>query len=131
MAVYRVSVAQAQERYFNKLYGAKQLSLAQLATHPGYFKQGVATRLLMWGMDLAKREDWPITLFASTLGVKLYEKYGFTRLMTIVMNVDGEEDEVDFPGLVWNPRVGATQVSKGADERLVVIYSPSCMCTAV
>jgi GNAT superfamily N-acetyltransferase len=103
VAAYRESICRAQERYFDRVYGKNQLSLAQVATHPSYFRRGVAKALLTWGVELAQRERWPITVFAGPMAYGLYGGFGFTTVAIVTARVPGEEEKVEFPGMVWEP----------------------------
>ncbi|KAF2102646.1 acyl-CoA N-acyltransferase, partial [Rhizodiscina lignyota] len=94
MAVYRASVGYAQAEYFDKMYGSAQLSLAQLATNPKYFRNGVASMLLNWGLDLARKRQLPITLFANPNARELYQRFGFVTVVTVVTTVSGEEEKI-------------------------------------
>jgi len=103
MDAYRMSVTQAQEKYFDRIYGRNQLSLAQLATHPNYWRRGAATRMLEWGISLSRKTTWPITVFAGPTAYGLYTKFGFRLAGMVTTTVVGEEEKIEFPGMAWEP----------------------------
>jgi predicted acetyltransferase len=103
MAAYRTSVTLAQERYFDRFYGRKQLSLAQLATHPDYFGHGAAAMSLEWGLALGEKQKWPITLFAGPKAYSLYSRFGFKTIVVVTTKVVDEDMELKYPGLAWEP----------------------------
>jgi predicted N-acetyltransferase YhbS len=103
MKAYRDSIGRGQEEFFDKIYGHKQLSLAQVATHPDYFRRGAGTMLIKWGLDLAEKETWAVTVFAGPKAYRVYERLGFKTLGTARAQVDGEEEFIEFPGMAWEP----------------------------
>jgi len=104
MAAYRNSIGHAQRELFDAVYGEKQLSLAQLATHPDYFRRGAGTMLVEWGIRLAERERWAITVFAGPMAYGIYGRKGFRSVGIVRTQVDGEEEFIEFSGMVWEPR---------------------------
>jgi len=103
MDAYRMSVTQAQEKYFDQVYGRNQLSLAQLATHPKYWRRGAGTRMLEWGISLSRKRAWPITVFAGPTAYGLYRKFGFKTAGMVTTTIVGEEEKIEFPGMTWEP----------------------------
>jgi ribosomal protein S18 acetylase RimI-like enzyme len=86
-------------RWFDKTYGEKQWSLLTLATHPDYRKGGVGTALC-WGIQKAISDKLePVTLFASPLGKRLYNKLGFKEVGVAHIQVPGEEEFLKLPGM--------------------------------
>jgi predicted N-acetyltransferase YhbS len=103
MAAYRASVGHAQSELFDSVYGNKQLGLAQLATHPDYFRRGAGTMLAKWGMGLAEKNKWAITVFAGPMAYGPYERLGFKTLGIATTQAKDEEEKIEFPGMVWEP----------------------------
>jgi len=103
MAAYRASIGHAQSELFDSVYGNKQLSLAQLATHPDYFRRGAGTMLAEWGMELAEKNKWVITVFAGPMAYALYGRLGFKTVGIVTTQVKDEEEKIEFPGMVWEP----------------------------
>jgi len=124
VAAYRKGISRAQEEYFDQTYGTNQLSLAQLATHPDYFGRGAATMLLEWGVALGKKERWPITVFAGPMAYNLYRRFGFKTLVKVTTQVLGEEEEIEFPGMAWEPIdcVAKDERHPISSTRLLVVY---------
>jgi len=52
--------------------------LDQVKTLPSQQRRGAGSFLTQWGVDLAKREWLKICLEATSFGLRLYEKHGFT-----------------------------------------------------
>ena len=105
MEAYREAVGRGQAELFDKIYGERQLSLAQLATHPDYFRNGAGTMLVKWGLAFAERESWAVTVFAGPKAYSLYKRLGFRELGEVKAQAEGEEEFIKFPGLGWEPRI--------------------------
>jgi predicted acetyltransferase len=125
VAAYRKSIGRAQEEYFDRAYGTNQLSLAQLATHPDYFGRGAATMLLQWGVVLGQKERWPITVFAGPMAYNLYRRFGFKTLVKVTTQVLDEEENIEFPGMAWEPIDSMAKDKRrpvSATHQLLVVY---------
>jgi hypothetical protein len=86
--------------WFDKKYGEKQWSLVTLATRPDYERGGVGTALCCWGIQKAISSKLEaVTLFASPLAKPLYTKLGFIEVGTVHIQVEGEEEFLEFPGM--------------------------------
>ena len=103
MNAYRVSVGRAQIEVFDAAFGDQQLSLAQLATHPRLFEHGAGTMLVKWGLTLADRKGWAVTVFAGPKAYGLYERLGFMTLTMVRCQADGEDEYIEFPGMGRRP----------------------------
>lgn len=77
-----------------------------LGTLPEYERRGAGSKLTQWGLNRARQEHVPITLFSSPRAVTLYKKLGFREVGTVHVQVDGESEFMEFPGMVWEPRMG-------------------------
>ena len=86
---------------FDKKYANKYLNLVQLVTRPFFARQGAATKLLQWGMELARNNEWAIALFAGPVGLPLYRKLGFQEVG--VLHVEGTLDSpaLNYPAMIW------------------------------
>jgi len=128
VAAYRKSIGQAQEEFFDRAYGKNQLSLAQLATHPDYFRRGAATMLLEWGVALGRKESWSITVFAGPMAYNLYRRFGFKTLVKVTTQVLGEKEKLEFPGMAWEPIDSASDEKHRAPSthQLLVVYDSHC-----
>ena len=69
-----------------------------LATRPEYRGQGIASRLLRWGMERAAEEKVPVFLSSSPAGKSVYERAGFEEKGMKVL--DGGYQQRYF---VWRP----------------------------
>ncbi|KAL2148942.1 hypothetical protein VTH82DRAFT_1628 [Thermothelomyces myriococcoides] len=74
-----------------------------LMTHPNYRRRGAGTKLTEWGVNLARSQRIPTTVFASPMGLKLYEKLGFRKIMKCCVNVKGDTESLKLPVLVKPP----------------------------
>jgi GNAT superfamily N-acetyltransferase len=105
MQAYHGATKLVIDKYFNARYGQSQLSLAQLACHPSYSRRGAATKLLGWGLGLARELGKPVTLLAGPIAHRLYQRQGFLQVAMVTARVHGEKESVSFPGLVWDPKL--------------------------
>jgi predicted acetyltransferase len=123
MAAYRESIGRGQD-YFDRCYNQNHLSLAQLATHPLFWRRGAATMLVDWGTALSEENGWPITVFAGPTAYSLYRKFGFKTVLKVSVMVAGETEKIEFPGMAWEPNGFEPQCRSGmpALYKLSVIY---------
>jgi ribosomal protein S18 acetylase RimI-like enzyme len=101
MKTFRKVLGEQKKAIFDAVYGDKQLNLMVLATHPDYQRRGAGTALLDWGKQKAKEEGLKLTLFSSPQGYKLYRKMGFEEVGVTHIQVDGEEELLDLPMMVF------------------------------
>lgn len=52
--------------------------------------------LMEWGLETAKKKEWPVTVFASPMGRLLYAHLGFQDVATEYIQVEDEEDKLTF-----------------------------------
>ena len=91
MEAFADTLAKGFTKYFST-YGAKQIHLWLLVTHPDYRRRGAGTILCKWGLEQATQKGWVLTVIASPLGKLIYEHLGYRLLGSAVVQVD-EEDE--------------------------------------
>jgi GNAT superfamily N-acetyltransferase len=77
--------------------------LKLLVTHPDYRGCGAGSKLVKWGQEKAAKEGLPFAMFASPMGISLYSKLGFRSVGIVHVQVEGEEEFVERPGMVWTP----------------------------
>jgi ribosomal protein S18 acetylase RimI-like enzyme len=99
------AVGAGKKKYFDQEFGNQQLHLMVLATHPDYQNRGAGAMHCRWGMSLAKEKDLRVTLFASPMGEGLYTYLGFKTVGHVVIQVDGEEEKIETPAMVYDPLV--------------------------
>lgn len=98
---FRQKLGDCNIRWFDEVYGDKQqLRLTILGTHPDYRQRALATKLVQWGIAKSEEERTPITLFASPMGKKLYNKLGFKEIGSEKIQVPGDEAFVNLLGMV-------------------------------
>ena len=88
-----VSMEIASHQHINPNHG-KDWNLTILGVLPSHARQGIASRLLQWGIDKADEEDKAIYLNSSPPGVGLYQKHGFKVLRRVTVFAD--EDRGGF-----------------------------------
>ncbi|KAI4157638.1 MAG: hypothetical protein LQ342_008122 [Letrouitia transgressa] len=71
--------------------------LSNLAVAPAFQGRGIASRLMDWGLDIARREGVPVTLTTSLKAEPVYRHRGFKTLVTF----DIEGVRMGAPVLVW------------------------------
>lgn len=108
LARYNSFVTQAgagAKRYFDDVYGTRQMFLKSLMTLQTYTRRGHGVSLLKWGQDLVRKMDEesvvPITLRASPQGRGLYRKMGFEEKGEISVKNEGEERVLLVTPMVW------------------------------
>jgi ribosomal protein S18 acetylase RimI-like enzyme len=101
VAAFKESIAQAKTEFFISRYGEAQLYLGMLACHPDYQRQGAGEMLCRWGLEKAKAEKLAVTLCASPMGEGLYRRLGFRKVGSFRTQVDGEEEFLETPCMVW------------------------------
>ena len=52
-------------------------------------------------MARAKEQGKGVTLFASPMGERVYRRLGFREIGVVAVQVEGEEEKVEIPALVW------------------------------
>jgi len=86
-----------------------------LLCHPDYQRRGAGRALTEWGINEAARRGLCTTVFASPMGLKLYQKLGFREIGRFRVQLDGDEEYLDIPALVLKP--------KGAEQGLQVRHA--------
>lgn len=100
--VFDAATTKAENMYHNLPYGEQQIRLKILATHPDYQRQGAASKMLFWGMCLAREQLKFLTLLAGPMGKKLYTKSCFYEQGAVDVQVEGEQDKATFFAMVCN-----------------------------
>lgn len=71
--------------------------LELLAVCPTYQRQGLGSKLLMWGMNQAALHQMPLVVAATSTGERLYRKHGFKECGRI----DFEASSFCWTAMVW------------------------------
>jgi GNAT superfamily N-acetyltransferase len=108
MKAYVEAIRATRKALFTDVYGERHLSLRELAVSPAYWRQGIGSRLLLSGLDIARTRNVPVTLFGSPLGRPMYLKYGFEEIGIMHVKVDGDDAILERPAMVWHPRDDST-----------------------
>lgn len=103
---FRKQVKVAKDKFFDPMYGDRQLNLMILATHPSYRRLGAARMMMDWGIEKARKERLSITLLSSPMGLFVYEKLGFKSMGQIHVQVEGEEEFLELPVMSWTSPEG-------------------------
>jgi len=97
---YRAASVDYKKEVLEERYGKNQLNLMTIVVHPDYFRRGAGTMLIRNGVDIARQQKVPITVYASPMGVPMYRKFGFKEISMIHVQVPGDPESVDFPAMV-------------------------------
>lgn len=102
---FRAACARNKSRLFDSRYQSTggHVFLKILLCHPDYQRRGAGTALTSWGIAEARRLWVPTTVFASPMGLRLYRKLGFQEIGRFRVQLEGEGDFVEIPGLVMPP----------------------------
>lgn len=71
-----------------------------------YKRKGFGGKLLTWGLDNARDERVPVTLFASKIGQTLYGKHGFKVVDTVYVEDNETGERLDFGPMMVVDQVG-------------------------
>lgn len=102
-AAFRATAKRVVERFFDSVYGDRQIHLQILGVHPDHWRRGVGSKLVRWGMDKAEEEEMPLTLLAGSVGFHLYSSLGFRQVGSTVFQVPGEAEAIDAKAMVYEP----------------------------
>ncbi|KAI9857898.1 MAG: hypothetical protein M1813_008013 [Trichoglossum hirsutum] len=86
--------------HFDASYPSR-FQLELICTHREYQRHGFGSAIVSWGLGEAARDGVPVSVAASPLGERLYQKMGFKWDREWVVGVPGEEEEVSFRTWVW------------------------------
>lgn len=75
---------------WNVMQGQPHLHLMNLCTHPRHRRKGVATRLVRWGLELAKKRNVPAYCEESDMSHALYLRLGFREVSLVRSMLEGE-----------------------------------------
>lgn len=103
IAEYAKATQKAGQDLIKARYGARQRQLRRLSTDPARWRQGAASMMLKWGIEEARRHNVALTVFASPMGRRLYEKFGFFELGQFIVRVEGEEESLTIFCMAWEP----------------------------
>ena len=102
MEAYLEATMAFRQEVFVGRYGDRQMSLRQMATHPDYWRRGAGHLVVDWGVKKAIEAGIAIVMFASPMGKKLYEKFGFHELGTVYVHSLGDEESLNVSGMAWD-----------------------------
>ncbi|KAL8834336.1 MAG: hypothetical protein Q9170_003790 [Blastenia crenularia] len=92
-------------QYFDR-YGGNQIHLWLLTTHPKFRRLGAGRMLCNWGLNMATRKSWVMTVMASPMGKLLYEHLGYRLLGSVVVQVGEEKEKLNIACLVYEKSGG-------------------------
>lgn len=103
LEVWRETTARVKKEILDTEYGVRQLDLIQRAVLPKYQRQGFGTFMLSWGMRIATEHTWALTSIVPPKACIWYEARGFNLLTTERLQVEGQEQFVEFLVMVAEP----------------------------
>ncbi|KAH8655549.1 hypothetical protein BX600DRAFT_384994 [Xylariales sp. PMI_506] len=95
-------LSKTKSKLFDSKYRNKQLNLMVLATHPTFRRKGAASMFIEWGKDKSRECISIMTLFASPMGLYIYRKAGFEEVVTVTVQVHGDEERLGLTVMVWD-----------------------------
>lgn len=104
MKAFKEGLDNYQRQFFDDVYGKDYFFLVLLATHPHYQRHGAGSRLVNWGVRIARERDIRLGLFASPMGKPLYQHFGFHEIGSAVVRVEGEVEFVAPAIMLFEPR---------------------------
>ncbi|KAF9775383.1 hypothetical protein IL306_006515 [Fusarium sp. DS 682] len=112
LKAFSEATMKARKEIFVSRFGQRQLSLRQMATHPGYWRRGAASKPPARGTERARKEGVAIPMFAGNMGKLLYAKFGFKELGRVKIQAPGESEVVYEIAMAWDPRDDSDEVEK-------------------
>ncbi|KAJ5921326.1 hypothetical protein N7466_009652 [Penicillium verhagenii] len=100
MEAFSVATKAAAEKYFNNVYGDRQVRLWILGTRPDYQRLGLGTKQCQWGLNYARAHTVPVTVLSSPMGGALYKSLGFRVMAYITVQAEGEEEKLTIGVMV-------------------------------
>ena len=92
--IYRQRTTEAKESILRARYGDQHLNLVQVAVASQYQRRGVGKAMVNWGIERAREQQVPITLFATCTMMPWYESQGFKALDSVFIQAEDEDDHV-------------------------------------
>lgn len=102
MEAYLEATMAFRQEVFVGRYGDRQMSLRQMATHPDYWRRGAGHLFVDWGVKKAIEAGIAIVMFASPMGKKLYETFGFREVGTVYVHSLGDKESLNVSGMAWD-----------------------------
>ena len=106
MKAWTETMCQARAQIFDAQFGRNYFQLQILATRPEFQRQGAATELCLWGIEVARCTGFAIAVFASPMGRKLYSRLGFKWCDSVRIRARGEAEEIEVAAMVYRPESG-------------------------
>ena len=104
LKAYSEATMKARKEIFVARFGERQLLLRQMATLPNYWGNGAATKLLLWGIERARKEAVAVPLFAGNMGKLLCAKHGFKELGKVKIQAPSETEIIYEVTMAWDPK---------------------------
>ncbi|OIW34609.1 hypothetical protein CONLIGDRAFT_626645 [Coniochaeta ligniaria NRRL 30616] len=98
---FRDTSKAAKAKIFDTQYAGGYMFLKILLCHPSNRRRGAGTALVKWGMSVAHLQSVNTALFSSPMGVHLYHKLGFQEIGRFEVKVEGDEERLDIPAMVF------------------------------
>lgn len=82
----------AKRKYLDDRFGANQLYLQLLTTHPDHQLHGAGTQLVNSGLELGRKANVNVTLISEPTAETFYLRFSFTSVANIsIASVDGDQ----------------------------------------
>ncbi|OCK95892.1 acyl-CoA N-acyltransferase [Cenococcum geophilum 1.58] len=83
-----------------------------LVTHRDFRRHGAASRLVAWGTTEADSEGIHCGTESSPMGEPVYKSFGFREIGRMTVQVEGDQETLDFPVMLRAPRTKAARDEK-------------------
>jgi GNAT superfamily N-acetyltransferase len=103
MKAWTEAMCQAKLQIFNAQFNRNYFQLQILATHPEFQRQGAATELCHWGIEVSRYTGFAIAVFASPMGRELYNHLGFKWCDNVRICALDDEEEIEVAAMVYRP----------------------------
>jgi GNAT superfamily N-acetyltransferase len=97
----RKSIA-AKQKYVDEPFGASQLYLELLCTHPEYQLHGAGTRLVKRGLEIGEKERVNVTLAALPTSEGFYAHLGFESVTNLSISSVDEDEWFRYDVMVYD-----------------------------
>jgi predicted acetyltransferase len=88
-------------QYFAK-HGDSQVHLWLLCTDPAFRRRGAGTMLCQWGLERGARQGLPVTVLASPMGRRLYQRLGFVLEGSFIVHAEGDTEWLRIWALTYS-----------------------------
>ncbi|KAK3898745.1 putative N-acetyltransferase ycf52-like protein [Staphylotrichum tortipilum] len=137
-SAFRAALAKHKASLFDARHAPAggHVFLKMLLCHPAFQRRGAGTALTAWGIEQARTLGVYTTVFASPMGLRLYEKLGFREVGRFRVQLEGEGEFLEIPAMALAPGVvggmreveGKGGLGRGECGRRVDVWGEGAVC---